>query len=362
MSVRSLFKSLVLVASLSMTGGLALAEDDANLLMFESSQVPTEKAPQTSMAEGGLSAEAVVKLDLSEVVEPEKGFNREAFVKKARAAMNSEIPKDALYDFEVPRTEAELSKVLELSDEEIAKFLAKKSAFLGKFAKVLSFFKLKPGKINKALNELNNRFYESSHVVSRSNVKGGTMMVSIGGGLALPQKVMEALRGRSIGKFIPESGGFFYMLGLGAGVSRQVGPDGKSKMVFEIFMDVERLKKTLTGVAELSAAGTYGLVFEKRDGAFASQKNTTMYGGATGVFRQGSNQFGWAASTGMSMPPGIGIFLVYQDHATRYYLFRMEGLKASLPALRGFKDGIISALRNYAFFGGKIITCQKALF
>ncbi|MFV3407296.1 hypothetical protein ACNH6C_01735 [Bdellovibrio bacteriovorus] len=359
MAICTLFKSLLLIAAVSLTGVHAFAEDDANLLLFESTPLQTEnqKAPRTDIAD-----EAVIKLDLSEVVEGEKDFNRKAFIARARAAMTADIPTDKLYEFEGPRTEAELEKLLELSDADIAKFLAKKSAFLGKFARVLSFFRVKPGKINKALNELNNRFYESSHVVSRSNVKGGTMMVSIGAGLALPQKVMEALRGRSIGRFIPESGGFFYMLGLGAGVSRQVGSDGKSKMVFEIFMDVERLKKTLTGVAEISAAGTYGLVFEKRDGAFTHQKNTTMYGGATGVFRQGPNQFGWAASTGMSMPPGIGIFLVYQDHATRYYLFRMEGLKASLPALKGFKDNIISALRNYAHFGGKIVTCQGALF
>ncbi|MDG0816832.1 hypothetical protein [Bdellovibrio svalbardensis] len=350
---------LSLVTSVIFTGFSAFAEDDANLLIFENKEtVQSQQAPplMTEMAD-----EIQVKFDPSEVTEVDKEFNRERFVKKARAEMNTEIPKDVLYEFEGPRTEAELEKLLQLSDSEVASFLAKKKAFLGKFAKVLAFFRVGPAKINKALNELNGRFYESSHVVSRSNVKGGSMMFSISGGLALPQKVMEALHKRSIGSFIPKSGGFYYMLGLGAGFARKVDANNKSKFVFEVFVDVEKLKKTLTGIVEVSAAGTYGLVFEKREGAFMSQKNTTMYGGATGVFRQGSHQFGWAASTGLSFPPGIGILLVYQDEATRYYLFRTEGLKASFPALRMVKDNIVSALRNIAFNRGSLVTCQKAL-
>ncbi len=358
MKISSLLR-MGFVVSIIFAGFSAHAEDDANLLIFDSKEaVQGQQAPEV-MSESTDNIE--VKFDPSEVTEVEKDFNRERFVERVRAEMNKEIPKDVLYDFEGPRTEAELDKLLQLSDVEISSFLAKKKAFLGKFAKVLAFFRVGPGKINKALNELNDRFYESSHVVSRSNVKGGSMMFSLSGGLALPQKVMEAMHKRNIGSFIPKSGGFYYMLGLGAGFTRKVDENNKAKFVFEVFVDVEKLKKTLTGIVEVSAAGTYGLVFEKREGPFMTQKNTTMYGGATGVFRQGPNQFGWAASTGLSFPPGIGIFLVYQDEATRYYLFRAEGLKASFPALRLVKDNIVSALRNIAFNKGSLGACQKVL-
>nr|BFD58321.1 hypothetical protein CKG001_04280 [Bdellovibrio sp. CKG001]BFD61750.1 hypothetical protein BdHM001_04310 [Bdellovibrio sp. HM001]BFD65573.1 hypothetical protein HAGR004_05950 [Bdellovibrio sp. HAGR004] len=347
-------KTAALALVLSLSASLAWGVDDeANLLIFEQKSAGSEQIRSEAQ-------EVVVQLDPSEVAETEK-FHREDFIKRARLAMKADIPKDVVYEFEGPRTEAELEKLLQLPDAEIEVFLAKKKAFLGKFARVLRFFKVSPAKVNKALNELNARFYESSHVVSKSNVKGGTVMFSISAGLALPQKVMEAMRARSIGNFVPASGGFYYMLGLGAGFSRQVGADGKARFVFELFLDVEKLKKTLTGIAEVSAAGTYGLVFEKREGSIRSQKSTTMYGGATGVFRQGSQQFGWAASTGMSLPPGIGILLVYQDEATRYYLFRTEGLRASFPALAGFKDNIVSALRSFAFNRGKIIRCDGAL-
>lgn len=348
----------VLLISVLLTGSSALAEDDANLLIFSNQDAVESQAIPQNMTE--LTDDVQVKFDPSEVTEIDQEFNRERFVKKARAEMNQELSKEGLFSFEGPSTEAELDNLLQLSDKQIAIFLSKKKAFLGKFAKVLAFFRLGPEKINKALNELNGRFYESSHVVSRSNVKGASMMFSISGGLALPQKVMETLHKRSIGSFIPKSGGFYYMLGLGAGFARKVDINNKSKFIFEVFIDLEKLKKTLTGIVEVSAAGTYGLVFEKRDGVFLSQKNTTMYGGATGVFRQGAHQFGWAASTGLSFPPGIGIFLVYQDEATRYYLFRTEGLRASFPALRMVKDNIVSALRNIAFNKGSLVTCERA--
>ncbi|QDK36746.1 hypothetical protein [Bdellovibrio sp. NC01] len=357
MKLRSLVRMNLVVLTMILSGFAAhAADDDTNLLIIENPEQITESSPKAEMTD-----DVQVKFDPSEVTEPEKGFNREAFIQKAQAKFTEEIPKDQLFDFETPRTQAELDKLLQLSDTEIASFLGKKKAFLGKFAKVLSFFRVGPGKINKALNELNGRFYESSHVVSRSNVKGGSMMFSVSGGLALPRKAMEFLRKKSIGNFIPDSGGFYYMLGLGAGFTRQVDSNNKSKFVFEIFMDVEKLKNTLTGIVEVSAAGTYGLVFEKREGPFMTQKNTTMYGGATGVFRQGPHQFGWAASTGLSFPPAIGAFLVYQDHATRFYLFRLEGLKATLPALSLVKDNVLSAFRNIAFNKGRLVRCEKAL-
>ena len=360
MTFSYLLRMTFLLSVLLFSGLAAQADDDANLLIFENKealQALSGSAPVSAVTSE--SDQIEIKFDPAEVTTVDGGFNRGLFVQKAQATMNDEIPKDKIYDFEGPRTSEELERLLQLSDNEIASFLSKKKAFLGKFAKVLGFFKLGPAKINKALNELNSRFYESSHVVSRSNVKGGSFMFSLSGGLALPQKVMSILRQRNIGNFLPRSGGFYYMLGLGACFSRQVDGNNKSKFVFELFVDVEKLKNTLSGIVEVSGAGTYGLVFEKREGPFITQENTTLYGGATGVFRQGPHQFGWAASTGLSFPPGIGIFLVYQDKATRYYLFRAEGLKATFPALRLVKDNIVSALRNIAFNKGSLVSCQK---
>ncbi|MEK2644086.1 hypothetical protein [Bdellovibrio sp. BCCA] len=331
----------------------AKAEDETNLLL-----VPNEKDAPAITSE---SQEMEVRFDPSEVTEPEKNFDREKFIRDSRDLMTAEPSQEKIEIWSGPRSEEHLQKLLQLSDAEIASFLGKKEAFLGKFAKTLAFFRLSPKKINKVLLELNNRFYESSHVVSRSNTKGAAMMFSVSGGMALPQKFVKTLKERSIGKYIPESGGFYYMMGLGVSFARRVDENKKSKFVFEIFMDVERLKSTLTGLVEVSAAGTYGLVFEKRTGEFTHQKSNTTYGGVAGVFRQGTHQFGWAASTGLSMPPGIGAILVYQDEVTRYYLFRTENLKVTLPALRMIKDNVLDYFRNLLGNKTHIVTCNQAI-
>ncbi|KYG70478.1 hypothetical protein AZI85_00585 [Bdellovibrio bacteriovorus] len=337
------------VLLLSFISSAEAMDEDTNLLVFE------DKPAREAVVE---TENLEIKLDPSEVKESVKDFDREAFIREARDNMNREPSKEQIEIWNGPRNENDLVKVLQLNDSEIASFLAKKNAFLNKFAKSLAFFRLSPGKINKALLELNNRFYESSHTVSRSNTKMGTVMFSLSGGLALPKKMVEAMNNRGLGGYVPKSGGFVYLLGFGASFGRKVDSTGKGKFVFELFMDVERLKSTLTGVAEVSAAGTYGLVFEQRPDKFATQKNSVTYGGVTGVFRQGPNQFGWAASTGMSFPPGIGAILVFQNEATRFYLFRSEGLKATLPALAMVKTNVLSYFRN--LLGGKnqIVNCS----
>lgn len=220
----------------------------------------------------------------------------------------------------------EVLKSLEhLSAAELTRFFEKKQGFLSRFAEILAQVQVNPLTINLALMELNEQFYQSRALLGKSNSLGGTVMFSLSGGLALPQKIVQSLKNKFqfANKYLPESGGFYYLLGLGAGIVKTHDFEtGKDKLSFELFVDSEKLIKTMTGMVELSMAGTYGIVYELREGHFFKQTNTTMYGGATGVFRRGEYQFGWAASTGLSMPPGIGAFLIYQDQTTRRYLLR----------------------------------------
>ncbi len=241
-----------------------------------------------------------------------------------------------------PESLEELSVFEKASSVEIESFLSKKAAFLAKFAKITGTFRLKPALVSKALKEINAKFYSSANLIMKSNAYSGTTMFSLSTGLALPERIMEAMRGSRMGRFVPEKSGFFYMIGLGAGLSSV--PSKKSDrrvMQLEIFLDLESLKKSISGILEISIAGNYGVVFEHRDGHFASQRGVTTYGGVAGVFREGPHQFGWAASTGLSIPPGIGAFLVYQDHAYRHYLLRVNREGISVPALQGSKDKLV---------------------
>jgi hypothetical protein len=332
----------------------ARAEEDVNLLIIEN---PETISQQTSPAE--MSEQIEIKFDPSEVITGDKPFDREDFVKKSNARMNDPIPDNQIYDFENPRTAEELQIVLQMDDKHISKFLERKAAFQGKFVKVLSFFRLSAGKINKALADINRHFYQSSHVIAHSNAKGVSLRFSLSAGLALPGKIMASLREKSIGKFIPESGGFHYLLGVGADVIRKTDESGKSKLVFELFVDAEKLKSTLTGVAKMSTSGTLGFIFENRQGPFLTQENTTRYGGATGAFTSGKSHFSWAVSTGFSLPPAVPAVLVYQDQVNRFYLFRLEGLKVSLPALGLVRDNIISAFRSLVLNKGVAVRCEQ---
>lgn len=233
--------------------------------------------------------------------------------------------RNSIYFPRAPTNLDELEIFKALSFQEMKTFLRKKETFLRRFGKTLSFFKLKNSWISKALAEVNSQFYRSSKLIANSNTAGGTLMFSAGAGLALPTKIVPYLKTKPIGRFIPESGGFYYMLGLGAGVVRVVDPKTKkSNLYLELFLDTEKLTKTLTGLVEATAAGTMGVVYEHRESDFWSQKVDVNYGGLAGLFLRGDTHFGWAASLGVSAPPFIGAVLVYTNEATRRYFMRMN--------------------------------------
>lgn len=240
-----------------------------------------------------------------------------------------------------PDSEAELAELRQATSSEIELFLTKKEKFLNKFAAILKKIRLSPAKISKGVTLMNAKFYESARLIARSNSYGGSAMLTISGGLAFPRKMLERLRATRMAHYISESGGFYYTLGLGAGISYGERADGRKTMSLEIFVDTETLKKAITGIVEVSLAGNYALVYERRDGRFASQTMTTSYGGALGVIRSGPNQFSWAASTGLSMPPFVGAILVYQNTTTRHYLLRVSRDGITVPALGVVKDFMV---------------------
>lgn len=259
-------------------------------------------------------------------------FTRSQLMNQFFQSLNAEMPTDFVLIPAGPTSIQQIEKLQTLNDAELMDFLRKKQSFLSRFASVLKTLRLKPKTINQALREVNEEFFKSSALIARSNAIGTTLMFSVSGGLALPKKIVERLRDRPIGRFIPDSGGFYYLLGLGAGVTRVSNPQSnKNKWYLELFMDTERLKNTLSGLVEFSAAGTYGVVYEYRPDSFWTQKMDTTYGGLAGLFKKGPNQFGWAASTGLSVPPGIGAFLIYQDFTTRRYFLRLNISPVFLP-------------------------------
>lgn len=283
--------------------------------------------------------------------------NKEQLLESLRAEMKLEQDSSVVKIPVAPSTNEQMQKIETMSEAELQMFLGKKTKFLERMSKVLSFFHLKAKMINKVLNEVNNKFYNSARLIANSNAVGATVMISVSGGIALPRKIVERLEGRSVGKYIPKSGGFAYLLGFGAGFGRHIQPSGRSHWVFDVFVDVERLKKTITGIVEVSTAGTYGVVYELREGSFKSQKTDTTYGGVAGVFRQGEAQFGWAASTGLSFPPGIGAILVFDNETTRHYLLRLDFTKIKKDLTEATQAIVLSWQNAMGLRKGKTSLC-----
>ncbi|MBS1971030.1 MAG: hypothetical protein JSU04_12020 [Bdellovibrionales bacterium] len=278
--------------------------------------------------------------------ETDTSGTKEQLLKSLREEMNTARDQKDLYVPRAPVSAELLEKLSSLSEPELQSFLGKKQKFLERMAKALLFLRLKPKFVNKVLAEVNTKFYNSSRLIANSNSAGVAVMFSVSGGLALPRKIVEKLQTRSLGKFIPKTGGFAYLLGLGVGISRTMKEDGRPHWVLDVFVDTEKLKSTMTGMLEVSAAGTYGVVYELREGHFKTQTTETSYGGVAGVFRQGTNQFGWAASTGMSFPPAIGAILVFTNETKRHYIFRLDFTKFAGDRLETSKAFILSWMQR----------------
>lgn len=290
-----------------------------DILFFDESAPATEK-PEATELKLVYDGTAIEESNLSLPNEKEQLLNQ----LKEEIATERNL-KTELYLPRAPGDLETLEKFREMSLHDIQVFLRKKETFLRRFSTTLRSMKLPISWVNKAVVEVNGKFYRSRKLIAKSNTVGSVGMISVGAGLALPSKFVEYLKKKSIGRFIPKSGGFYYMLGAGGGVVRTVNrTTGESTLHLELFVDGEKLEKTLTGIVEATVAGTVGVVYEHRDRDFWTQKVNVTYGGAAGLFREGEHHFGWAASFGASIPPLIGAVLVYTDQGTRQYFLRLS--------------------------------------
>lgn len=343
-------RTLLIASFILLTAGRLMAAEDQDLIVTSLG----DKAPAAEVIDA--RDPALAEQDFLFSYDP-KDFDgetdtsgtKEQLLKSLREEMMAERNANDLYVPRAPVNEEQLAKLSELNQSEIQSFITKKQKFLERMAKALTSVKFKPKFVNKVLAEVNTKFYNSSRLIANSNSAGLTVMFSVSGGLALPRKIVEKLRDRPLGKYIPKSGGFAYLVGLGFGVSRTVGKNGRPSWVLDVFIDRDKLKSTLTGMVEVSAAGTYGIVYELREGKFKSQTTETSYGGVAGVFRQGETQFGWAASTGMSFPPAIGAFLVFTNETKRHYIFRLDFSKVTENRLENSKAFILSWMQKTGF-------------
>ncbi len=235
------------------------------------------------------------------------------------------IPESGIVIPEGPANDEEADLLQTLSESDQHRFLVNKKKFLSKLSNTLSFFRLKATLINKALKGLNKQFYGSPKVVSSANTDGGFLLFSASVGLGLPQKITEFIRSRPLGKLLPKSGGFYFLLGLGIAVVRRVDPlIKKASWFLESYVDTESLDRVHTFLAKLAVNISPGILYENRPDSFWSQKFKRLYAGAAGNFEKGDHVFAWNTTVGVSLPPGTGVFYVFEADGTRRYFVRLN--------------------------------------
>lgn len=291
----------------------------------------------------------------------DKSGNKQQLLKSLRDEMKLSTDNSIVKIPQAPVTNEQMQNIELLNESELQLFLGKKQKFLERVSKVMGFFHLKPKMVNKVLNEINNQFYNSSRVIATSNSIGGTLMFSLSGGLALPKKIVEKLENRSLGKFIPKSGGFAYLLGIGVGVARHIQKNGHPNWILDVFIDVERLKSSVTGFALASLAGTFGIAYELREGSLKSESIDTTYAGVAGIFKQSENQFGWATTGGVSFPPIIDDIFVFTTVTTRHYLLRVNFSKFKEASIENTKAFLLSWMEKTGLRKGPSPLCSEVL-
>jgi len=220
-----------------------------------------------------------------------------------------------------PQSVSDLDKLNDLSGDELKTFLRKKETWLQNIAKVFKKLNVSPLVANKILKEANQKIYNSTKSIAKSNTGRKPVYIAVSAGIALPQYLVAKLKQTPIGRFIPDSGGFYYLFGFGGSLYRKVNPATLKKELFIEFLTTkEELVKSMSGVLDLSLNLYMGSTQEFRaSGAEKTQKVLITNLGAAGSMRTGTNHAGWTVPIGIGAIPVVGWFLVHENNAVLNY-------------------------------------------
>lgn len=291
------------------------ASNDLLLYPSQSSEPPgvTDSKELTIVYEGQKIPEA----DLYLPHERQKIFD---MLKIEILSRRSDISKTLEIPF-APQSIEDLEKLNDLSTEDIKMFLRKKETWLQRLSKVILKLKIPTVVGNKLLNEVNQKIYNSTKAIANSNTKRKSVFITVSAGIALPQFIVQKLKQTSIGRFIPDSGGFFYLFGIGGYLTKKINPETlKKEMVLELFADKQSLIKSTSGILDLSLNLYVGGIQEYREKGATTQKVLITNLGAAGSMRTGLNHTGWTLPFGVGAVPFAGWFLVHDNEGIRKHL------------------------------------------
>lgn len=171
-------------------------------------------------------------------------------------------------------------------------------------------------KLAKRMSSIDDFVIESADAIAMSNRTGFVFSISGAFGLGISKRLLDKIRSERIKRFIPETGGFYYVLAAGGGIYiKQVGPN-KNRLVVDVFVDFDRLQKIHTYAGEVSAAINWGVAVDQAEGR-GMDRLESHYIGILGVVRKSVSHFSYSLITGLALPPYLPVGMVYTNETFR---------------------------------------------
>lgn len=209
------------------------------------------------------------------------------------------------------------------------RFLRNRAALLKLAHALLKPISFNDEKLANRMRQIDGFVMRSADAIAKSSRSGVVFSFSAAAGLGFSQKILDRIKSKAVRRFIPNGGGFYYVLAGGVGFFvRSDAVSGRRFLDIEVFFDGDRLKKIHTYAAEGSLAFNWGVALD-RGARSGFTRMDSHYVGILGVVRQSQEHFSYSLITGLAIPPYLPVGMVYTNRTTRLRLPLM-----SLPWFR----------------------------
>lgn len=253
--------------------------------------------------------------------------------------------------------------IQDLSTKNLERFLQIKNNFMSKFESFLKRASAPPEKIRLFLDNIESQMYQSAKLICEYNTVGVPHQFVIRTGFAFNTEILARFVARFpwFAKYIPEKGGYFFLVGAGSGLYRVTDPKtGKKHVILDLLFDFQHLKRVTSMIVELVNidAAIFGIRLEKRKNFDRLVTKSTLtqdfqYMGPGGRIARGPDFFAWdfAVSiplvTTIGFPPMTSALAFFESEST------VRKISINLSSLKP-KEIVSSLKRNFR----KVKTCE----
>lgn len=195
-------------------------------------------------------------------------------------------------------------------------FLRNRAWFLKAAHRILRPVTFNDEKFRDRMLKIDEFVIKSADAIAMSVRTGIVLTVSLSLGLGISERLRARIRNRILLRLIPESGGFYYVVGLGLGFFQQRISPQKNRLVCEFVGDLDRLQKIHTYAGEVSVALNWGVALDRASNS-GVEKMDSHYIGILGVMRQSAEHFSYSLITGFALPPYLPVGMVYSNYTSR---------------------------------------------